>query len=208
MVYRATPAASARLEAKRGRILSAARARVAVTGFAGLRVSEVAAAARVATGTLYRYFPSKGALCVEVFRQVSGGEVAHLESLGPHADPRAGLVEVVTAFAQRALQRPRLAYALLAEPLSPEVEAERLRYRRAYAGVFARLVRAGVAKGHFPPQEPSLSAAWVVGALGEALTGPLAADAADAADALCPELCALALRSLGADPLTPRSVTP
>ena len=206
MVYRATPAASARLEAKRARILSAARARVAQAGFAGLRVSEVATAAEVATGTLYRYFPSKGALCVEVFRQVSGGEVAHLESLGPHADPAAGLAAVVTAFAQRALQRPRLAYALLAEPLSPELEAERLRYRRAYASVFARLVRAGVTAGHFPEQDPALSAAWVVGALGEALTGPLAADAPDAS--LCPDLCALALRSLGADPLTHRSLTP
>lgn len=199
MVYRATHEGQARLKAKRARILSAARERVAVGGFVGLRVVDVAAQAEVATGTLYRYYPSKSALCVEVFRLVSGGEVAHLEGLGRSPDPVRGVADLVTAFAERALRRPRLAYALLAEPLSPELELERRRHRHAYAAVFTRLIEAGVHSGHFSPQSAPLSAAWLVGALGESLTGPLAGEALDAQ--LCPTLCALALRSLGADPL-------
>ena len=50
--------------------------------------------------------------------------------------------------------RARLAYALLAEPVDPAVEAERLAFRRAYRDVFA----AAVARGHrraasCPPQD-------------------------------------------------------
>ena len=40
-------------------------------------------------------------------------------------------------FARRALRGPRLACALLAEPVDPAIEAERLAFRRAYRDVFA-----------------------------------------------------------------------
>ena len=42
----------------------------------------------------------------------------------------------------RALAEPVRAYALIAEPVDPAVEAERLTFRRAYADLFARALRA------------------------------------------------------------------
>ena len=48
---------------------------------------------------------------------------------------------------RRALAAPPRAYALLAEPVDPAVEAERLIFRRAYADVFAAALRDGVAAG-------------------------------------------------------------
>ena len=85
-------------------------------------------------------------------------------------------------FARRALAGRRMAWALIAEPVDPAVEAERLVFRRAYADVFrARL------DGH--PQ-PDLVAAALVGALAEALVGPLSPDEHPDEDALVAGLVA------------------
>ena len=92
-----------------------------------------------------------------------------------------------------------MAYALLAEPVDPAVEAERLVFRRAYAEAFAGIVARGVAAGQLPEQDVAISAAALVGALGEALVGPLAAGAAGAPtrDATH-DLITFAQRSIGA----------
>src|SRR3954466_11198382 len=76
-------------------------------------------------------------------------------------------------FARRALAEPTRAYALLAEPVDPAVEAERLTFRRAYRDLFARTIEQGVHNKELPPQDAQTVAAALVGALGEALVGPL-----------------------------------
>ena len=48
------------------------------------------------------------------------------------------LESVLATFASRALRRPRLAWALLAEPVDPLVDAERLVYRERYSELTAR----------------------------------------------------------------------
>ena len=72
----------------------------------------------------------------------------------------------------------RLAYAMMAEPAEPEVEAARLVYRRAFADVFEELIASGIAAGEFPRQNARATAACVMGALNEGLVGPLAPDGA------------------------------
>ncbi len=57
---------------KRRRILDAALVVFAERGFHGTAVPEVAEAAGVGTGTLYRYFDNKEALVNEVFRDAKG----------------------------------------------------------------------------------------------------------------------------------------
>lgn len=79
----------------------------------------------------------------------------------------------VETFARRAIRARRFAWALLAEPVDPGVEAERLVFRRAYRDLLAAVVRDGVAAGELPPQDPEVTAAALVGAIGEALVGPL-----------------------------------
>lgn len=67
MAYRKTEHVEARLADKRKRILAAtARALVGEGGWPEAQVSHVAAAAGLATGTVYRCFPSKADLFVEV----------------------------------------------------------------------------------------------------------------------------------------------
>jgi AcrR family transcriptional regulator len=85
----------------------------------------------------------------------------------------ARLEEVLGTFAERALRNPRLAWALIAEPVDPLVDAERLAYRSRYAGVIAESLRDGIAAGELPGQNVELTAAALVGGCGEALVGPL-----------------------------------
>ena len=68
-----------------------------------------------------------------------------------------------------------MAYALLAEPVDPAVEAERLRFRTGYRDAFARVLEDGVRDGELRPHDTRTVAAAYVGALGEALVGPLSA---------------------------------
>src|SRR3954468_22815651 len=67
--------AAPRRDATRERVVAAARELIARGGYQEARVAAVAARAGVATGTVYRHFPSKADLFAEVFRSVSQREV-------------------------------------------------------------------------------------------------------------------------------------
>src|SRR3954471_5235547 len=75
MPYRPTEQTEARRAATRERVVAAARELIARGGYQEARVAAVAARAGVATGTVYRHFPSKADLFAEVFRSVSRREV-------------------------------------------------------------------------------------------------------------------------------------
>ena len=205
MAYRATQRTEARRAAARERIVAAAHELVARGGYREAAVAAVAARAGVATGTVYRHFPSKAELLTEVFRRASQHEVdatrAAVEALGAGAPATARLAAGVEAFTRRALRGRRLAWALLAEPVDPAVEAERLAFRRAYAAVFTAVVADGIARGELPAQDVDLTAAALVGALGEALVGPLSpVGARPDEDALVAGLVAFCQRSITGSP--------
>lgn len=159
----------------RERLLAAARELIEEGGYGAAPVAAIAERAGVAAGTLYRHFPSKAELFLQVFRSVCAGEeramVAAADEAGLKAVDR--LEAVLTTFARRALSNPRLAWALLAEPVDQLVDAERLAYRERYAGVVARELRAAIQAGEIPPQDVEFMAAALVGGCGEALVGPL-----------------------------------
>jgi AcrR family transcriptional regulator len=180
----------------RERLLRAARELIEEGGYGAATVAAIATRAGVAAGTLYRHFASKEELFVELFRAVCDREVEAMQSAAaampadaPHVDR---LESVLATFARRALRRPRLAWALIAEPVDPLVDAERLIYRERYRELTARALRAAIAAGELPAQDPELTAAALVGACGEALVGPLSPLAGPGLD---PEPILLALRT-------------
>jgi AcrR family transcriptional regulator len=153
MAYRPTERTKARQAATRQRIVAAARDQVAVGGYASAGMQVVAARAGVAVGTVYRHFPSKAVLFAEVFRRASRRELDVVVEVCTN-DRRPAwerIAAAVEAFCRRALARPVLAHAQIAEPVAPIIEAERLRLRRGYRDAFARLLGEGVASGEFAP---------------------------------------------------------
>jgi AcrR family transcriptional regulator len=185
MAYRRTPAVVTRLEDNRARILSVARDLVAEGGWRHAHVATVAEKAGVATGTVYRYFPSKAELFAEVLANVSRRERDVVAAIvDGDGTPATRLQGAVKAFAKRALQGRRLAHAMIVEPCEPAIDQARLEWRANLGEEFVRLVEMGQAEGAFRACEPRIAAACVVGAFMEALVGPLTPDAfADAKDA-------------------------
>lgn len=178
MPYRATEKTEARKAETRERIVAAALEQVAEGGYASASVQSVAERAGVAVGTVYRHFPSKAGLFAEVFRRASQRELDVMSGVAAADDGRAASERIAAAaevFCRRALAGPVLAYALLAEPVDPAVEAERLRFRRGYRDMLAAALRQGVEAGEIAPHDPEVLGAALTGGLGEALVGPLAA---------------------------------
>jgi AcrR family transcriptional regulator len=199
MPYRHTEKVARRLAERQEAILAAARALASEGGMAAVQIAPVAARAGIAAGTVYRYFPSKTELVAAVVGVVSARELAAVRRAAKAAPgPLSALAAVVTTFAARALHRRRLAWALLAEPVEPEIEAARLGYRRALAAELETRLAAAVRTGHLPEQDVRLAAPALVGALLEGLIGPLAPDASGArAREMVQALTLLALRAVG-----------
>jgi AcrR family transcriptional regulator len=169
----------------RERLLRAARQLIEERGYTFVSVAAVAQRAGLATGALYRHFPSKAALFVEVFRDAGERMLLEMyEAQSRHDRFGDRLDAVIAAFATTALANRRLVWALVYEPVDAVVDAERLAYRRSYREHMGDLLDQGISSGEIPHQDSSLSAAALVGAIAETLVGPLSlgqdAAAADA----------------------------
>jgi AcrR family transcriptional regulator len=185
MAYRSTERTEARRAETRRRITSTARELIAEGGYVAAPVAAVADRAGVAVGTVYRHFPSKSDLFAEVFREASQHEVDAMsaamevdararDSATRHMSAAERIAVGIEAFARRALRGRRLAWALLAEPVDPAVEAERLHFRHSYRDLMAEVIAEGIEAGELPPQDVDATAAALIGAIGETMLGPLA----------------------------------
>lgn len=174
MAYRETAHTIARKANTRKRLLMAATSLVRNGGFAAASAAAVSRESGVATGSIYRHFPNKSELVAEVFRFATDHEIEAVQLAVDAQTPAASkLSAAITTFAQRAFHSNKLAYALIAEPVDPRVEQERLRYRLAWAELFEDIVQQGIIEHSFVDQDASVTAAALVGMLGESLVGPL-----------------------------------
>jgi AcrR family transcriptional regulator len=172
----ASPRVAARVADSRRRILEAARVVVAEQGYAAAQVAVVASVADVATGSVYRHFPSKASLFTEMLRVVCDRELAVVQAIAAERERPAldRISDAVATFADRALRGEGLAYAVIVEPMDTGVDQVRLAARARLADVFGALIGEGVTAGEFVPQDVRLRGAAIVGALLEALVAPLA----------------------------------
>ncbi|MFD7618510.1 TetR/AcrR family transcriptional regulator [Streptomyces sp. NPDC059802] len=200
MAYRPTARTEATRIAHRERLLDAARQLLAEGGYPAASISALARRAGVATGSVYNHFASKQELLAAVFRHVAGHELSAVrEAVQAHSGVTEQLRALVEVFSYRALRSPRTAWALLAEPVDPLVEEERLTYRRGYHILAETVIVAGISAGELPPQNAQLSAAAVIGAVGEALLGPLSpVGARTDPEPVVESITALCLRAVGA----------
>lgn len=181
MAYRETEKMRKRKAEARQRILTCAYECVAYSGFRSARVTTIATQAGVATGTIYRHFESKEDLFAEIFRLATQREVDKVaEALATRGNATARLEAALRQFAERALRGPVMAWSLIAEPVDPKVEVERLKYRKAYAALFEQAISEGMEEGCIPQQDAGQSSTCLVGAIAESLVGPLSPVQSDA----------------------------
>lgn len=174
MAYRETEKMRQRKAATKQRIVECTYQCVAEGGFYKARVTRIAQLAGVATGTIYRHFESKEDLFAEIFRLATQREVDKVAAaLTQPGNATARLEQALRQFAERALNSPVIAWSLIAEPVDPKVETERLAYRKAYASVFEQAIREGIEEGSIPEHNARLSSTCLVGAIAESLVGPL-----------------------------------
>ena len=198
----ATPSRRAeRRAATRDAIVAGTLSLVAEGGYGAAAMHDVARRAGVATGSLYRHFPSKGELLARVFEEAAGREFVVVEAIAAETarPPVERLAAALETFARRALAAPRLAYALMAEPVDPAVEAARLENKRAYQRVFAQLLDEAAAAEDIAQLDTALAAAAIIGAFQEALIGPLSrTQTRQSADTVVAGLVTFTLNAVGA----------
>lgn len=176
MAYRETTQIRQRKQATQEKILGNALSLLNEAGFVGLQMASLAKRCNLATGTLYRYFSNKETLCTAVFEHATNIEISQVQQqlTASEAPAPERIAKALTTFAKRALRAPVTAWALIAEPVEPTVVAARLKYRERYADLFAQAIEQGINEQSLPPQNSALSSRALVGAIAEALIGPLA----------------------------------
>ncbi len=198
MPYRRTESVTRRLAARHAAIVAAAGESAREGGMAAVQIVPVATRAGIAAGTVYRYFPGKTDLVAALLAEISAREIAALRRAADIAPgPLSALSAMIMTFAVRALRDRRLTFAAIAEPVDAELDAERLKFRKALAGEFALRIAAASAGGHLPDQDSALAAAALLGLLIEGLIGPLAPDVANREREVVQSLTLIALRALG-----------
>ncbi|HEY6704166.1 MAG TPA: helix-turn-helix domain-containing protein [Xanthobacteraceae bacterium] len=201
MPYRRTENVVRKLAARHDAIVAAACEIAAEAGMAAVQIAPVAERAGIATGTVYRYFPSKTELVAALVAALAEREMAALERAANAAPgPLSALAAAIASFAARALANRRLAFALIAEPVEPEIDRARASFRQALAAALEKRIRRALDAGRLSDQDAALAAPALLGALIAALIGPHApAVPADPAPvrARVQMLTLFALRALG-----------
>jgi AcrR family transcriptional regulator len=131
------PARTERQQARRRRILDAATGLAASGGFEAVQMRAVAESARVALGTLYRYFPSKIHLLLAVLHdQVERLHATLRERPLTERDPGERVMRTLKRAFRSHQREPRLAEAMLRALQFADASA------RAEAGAVSRLTTA------------------------------------------------------------------
>ncbi|WP_433608771.1 TetR/AcrR family transcriptional regulator [Dactylosporangium sp. CA-139114] len=124
----------------RDRIVAGARAAFGAGGV-DVPTRAVARAASVGVATVYRHFPSRGALVDAVLDELVTGCERDLRAAVGQADPRVGLELVVRGFAGR-----RAAAGGLGDVLLRRFPVQRAEHAARLDALVARAVRAGVVR--------------------------------------------------------------
>jgi AcrR family transcriptional regulator len=199
MAYRRTENVVRRLAARHDAIIAAAGSLAAEAGINAVQIEPVSRRAGVATGTVYRYFPSKTELVAALVASVSERELTAMRRSADAAPgPLSALAAAITTFAARALANPKLAFALIAEQADGAADEARLAFRKALAAELGQRLSVAMKGGHLPDQDVAIAAPALLGALVEGLVGPLAAPANQPALRETVQVIALfALRAVG-----------
>jgi AcrR family transcriptional regulator len=158
MPSQATPIRDRRApEERRALLLEAASAVVAVRGFDGATVRDVARQANVSTGLLHHYFDSFPDLLAEAFAKEAEDERDRLSAaISPIPEPLARLDTLVALYAPRADDPGWFIWfsAWSASPRQPKLRDSAHRIHREWASQFEEVLAEGARSGAFTCTDP------------------------------------------------------
>ncbi|MFC4059157.1 TetR family transcriptional regulator [Planomonospora corallina] len=128
--------------ARQSRILRAAARMGAEKGLERVQMHEVAKAAGVAIGTLYRYFPSKTHLFTAVMAELIDRFDESLPEPRPGTGPEDAVGDVLVSASRQLLGKPALATAMLqsANAASATAAADAVRIDTTFHGIILRVL--------------------------------------------------------------------
>lgn len=119
---------------RKERILNAAAELIAQHGYLGVNLTDIGSAAGIVGSGIYRHFPSKSAILVEMFDRVVDRLIVDAEgALRASDDPRATLTSLVEGQVRFTLAERRLCQVYLQESRNvPEQDLRRLRWKQRH----------------------------------------------------------------------------
>jgi AcrR family transcriptional regulator len=156
-------------------ILDAAERVFAARGFTGVRMSDVAAEAGMATGTLYNYFENKGEILGSLILARGNDLLRELEATHEaERDPIARIERMVQATLDY-VEKHRAGYKMLVEMAPPEIALRQfggpgmleiqVRYLALFETAMAAAVRARRLRSKFPARDLAIFLAGAVDGL-------------------------------------------
>ncbi|MFN8630999.1 MAG: TetR/AcrR family transcriptional regulator [Chloroflexota bacterium] len=143
--------APAHAEAMRERILEGGRRAFVAGGFRGTSVPSIAAEAGVSVGLIYRYFPSKEELFLELCISGTPNELEDLaRRIAPIDDPVERLTAAIDSYFDalfHAIGAPLVLQALAAAPSDARIRDSLRRRGDDLRGFSARFIRDAIARG-------------------------------------------------------------
>lgn len=201
MPYRPTDKTRSRKDARRTDVMQAAVRVFADKGYYAATVRDIVAAANVAVGTFYFYFPDKETLFVHLYEETAD---FLLQSLQQTVNGRKTLPEQVMAGCQTyvnlATYEPAIVQLLLVGGVGalPELNARRVNFREGLIRLWQRPLEAALEQEQVPLQNTRRTAEGIAGGMDEMILNLLALPNPDLeASAAANEMAAFALRAAG-----------
>lgn len=155
-----------RSERSRRAVLDAARELLTDRGLPGLSVDDIAARAGVSKNTIYRWWPTKGAVLMDAFTDAVGSAIEVPADGDTVTRLRAQVARVARAMNQPAARRPFIALVAAAQHDPELATALRDRFISLRRAEVSRLLTAGIDKGELPATlTPDLLIDLIYGAL-------------------------------------------
>jgi AcrR family transcriptional regulator len=201
MPYRTTDRTRDKKDAKRTSMMQAAVQVFAEKGYHAATVRDIVAAADVAIGTFYFYFPDKETLFVYLYEETADFLLRTVEQGVRRGDNWPGrLAAALQSFVNIATYEPAVMQLLLVGGVGavPALVESRGRFRNELADLWQEALDEAIAQGEIPPQNSRLTAQGLAGAFDEIVLHLLSLpEPTMVAAAAIQEMTAFALRATG-----------
>ena len=200
MPYRSTDRTRTKKDAKRTAMMQAAVRVFADKGYHSATIRDIVAAADVAVGTFYFYFPDKETLFVYLYEETAEFLLQTLgQAIGGRVTLPKQIAAGIQAYVNIGLYEPAVVYLLLVGGVGavPALAARRADFREGLVSAWQKPLDLAIDKGQMIPQNSRRSAEALAGAIDEVILNLLDQPDAEAqASAVVNDLTQFSLRAV------------